>query len=120
MSTRSTITVRDSKDSAEGFSIYRHGDGYPDTPHGVFNTLKEALPYAWPWPRYEAMDFAAAIVAAWKQKGGGNIYFTKGRDAHGDTEYHYEIYQKERNIIVDCYVPGRQVDWYLHNQHILA
>lgn len=118
MSTRSTLTVRDRKNGNEAYSIYRHGDGYPDTEHGVLKTLRQALSYAWPLPRYEAMDFAAAIVAAWKKpaviniysaddKGyasqGGNIYFTTDREAHSDTEYHYEIYPDDKGrVIVEC------------------
>lgn len=99
MSTRSTLTVREKKDGTDTYSIYRHHDGYPDA---VLPDLREALSYAWPLPRYEPMDFAAAIVAAWKRgpkrysenytAQGGSIYLTRDRDAHGDTEWHYEIY----------------------------
>lgn len=111
MSTRSTITVRDRKDGNEAYSICRHSGGYPDTQHGVLATLPQALAYAWPLPRFEAMDFAAAIVAAWKQPArkpyagapylsqGGNIYLTGGRDDHGDTEWHYEIYPEKGNVL---------------------
>jgi hypothetical protein len=140
MSTRSTLTVRDRKDGSEAYSIYRHSDGYPDTPHGVLKTLRQALSYAWPLPRYEAMDFAAAIIAAWKkpattiiyrsgEKGyivqGGNIYFTNGREAHGDTEYHYEIYPDGKGrIAVECleavYPNGwnGQREWHPRGKHI--
>lgn len=111
MSTRSTITVRDRKDGNEAYTIYRHSDGYPDTQHGVLKTLPQALAYAWPLPRYEAMDFAAAIVAAWKQPArkpfpdakylsqGGNIYLTTDREAHGDSEWHYEVYPEKGNVL---------------------
>ena len=117
MSTRCTITVRESKNSPTGYSIYRHSDGYPDTEHGVIATLSQALTYAWPLPRFEPDDFAAAIVAAWKQPAhrpvpsmpdyisqGGNIRFTEGRDAHGDTEFHYEIYPdvKHKGALAIC------------------
>lgn len=100
MSTRSTLTVRNRKDGNESYSIYWHSDGYPDTEHGVVHTLRQALSYAWPLPRFEAMDFSAAIIAAWKTPAqktpyphqGGGIYCTTSRDDHGDTEWHYEIY----------------------------
>ena len=116
MSTRSTLTVRDRKDGNEAYSIYRHSDGYPDTVAGVFATLPQALAYAWPLPRYEPSDFAAAIVAAWKQPAraypgstyisqGGNIYLTEGREAHGDTAYHYEIWPDGKGrLCVECFL----------------
>lgn len=101
MSTRCTLTVRDRPGANQTYSVYRHSDGYPDTEHGVIHTLRAALSYAWLLPRFEADDFAAAIIATWKQPAtrhsatyvgqGGNIRMTEGRDAHGDTEYHYEL-----------------------------
>lgn len=87
MSTRCTISVKGGYDT---FYIYRHSDGYPEGIHGVPATLAKVLPYAWPLPRFEGDDFAAAIVAAWKA-GGGNIRFSSGHDAHSDTEYQYFI-----------------------------
>jgi hypothetical protein len=87
MSTRSTVTVYE---DGQGYSVYRHGDGYPDTEHGVLEGLRAALANAWPWPRFEADDYAAAIVATWRT-GAGGIRLTSGRDAHGDTEYHYDV-----------------------------
>ena len=90
MSTRCTIAVHDKFDT---FTIYRHCDGYPDTAGGVLATLPEAFEFAWRPPRFEADDFAAAIVRAWKTPGGGNIYLTNSHDSHGDTEYMYDITQ---------------------------
>lgn len=97
MGTRSTLTVRNRKDGNESYSIYRHWDGYPNGDGGVVFTLRQALSYAWPLPRFEAMDFSAAIIAAWKRpaernRQGGDIYCTPSRDDHCDTEWHYEIY----------------------------
>ena len=104
MSTRCTVTVRD---EYSAFTIYRHSDGYPLTKHGVIETLGEALPYAWELPRFEAADFAAAIVAAWKKPGGyiqgGYIYLTTNRDDHGDTDYHYEVTAKDGRVRVTTY-----------------
>ena len=51
--------------------LYRHADGYPRGRDGVLATVEHALPYAWPLPRFEAEDFATAIVRAWKSQGGG-------------------------------------------------
>ncbi len=102
MSTRSSITVRD---ESGAFSLYRHSDGYPDTKHGVIATLAQALPLAWPAPRFEADDFAAAIVAAWKHAG-GNIRLSEGHESHADTAFHYEIYQRtDGAVMVQIFVP---------------
>ena len=100
MSTRSVVTVID---KYHAFHIYRHCDGYPGHGSGVIPTLAEALPFAWPLPRFEAMDFAAALVRAWKQEGGGNIYFTAGPDLHGDLEYRYEIRCEDRTLHVKVF-----------------
>ena len=63
-------------------------------------TLQEAIPYAWPNPRFEATDFAAAIVRAWKE-GGGNIYIDGSPKAwemiHGDVEWVYLIKPKKQD-----------------------
>lgn len=99
MSTRSTIKVYDKEDK---FYIYRHYDGYPFGECGVLSELTEALKYAWPLPRFEAMDFAAAIIRAWKN-GGGNIYFTSSHSAHWDTEYQYDVTMKKKEIWISVY-----------------
>src|SRR6185437_7889916 len=94
MSTRCVITVIDEHHS---FSIYRHGDGYPNTDVGVIKTLEAAFEFAWALPRFEADDFAAAIIRAWKMEGGGDIYFTESHERHGDLAYRYEIRQQPDN-----------------------
>jgi hypothetical protein len=71
MSTRCNLIVEDSYDRIQ---LYRHCGGYPDGAGGVLAALEQAIPFAWPLPRFEASDFAAAIVRAWKTEGGGNIY----------------------------------------------
>jgi hypothetical protein len=86
MSTRCTITV---KDSHGEYTLYRHCDGYPDGDGGVIATLRAAFPLAWKLPRFEAADFSAALVAAWKSAP-GNILLCRDRHeiyAH----WHYEI-----------------------------
>lgn len=84
MSTRAVITFVDERDS---FHVYKHSDGYPDD---VLPAIGSAIDMAWPLPRFEAADFAAAFVAA-NKKGGGGIYFTSHYDAHGDLDYRYEV-----------------------------
>ena len=89
MSTRSNIIVEDKHNRIQ---LYRHWDGYPS---GVLPELEIALLYAWQLPRFEAQDFAAAIVRGWKQEGGGNIYIDGSPQGweliHGDVEWVYLI-----------------------------
>lgn len=97
MSTRCNLIV---DDGYKRIQLYRHWDGYPQGGGGVLASLKYALPYAWPLPRFEADDFSAALVRAWKQPGGGNIYIDgspKGWELiHGDTEWVYVIRPKKK------------------------
>ncbi len=86
MGTRAVITFID--DRGDKFSVYQHWDGYPE---GVKKTIAAAKKYAWELPRFEAMDFAAAFIAANKKPGGGSIYVTSGPEAHGDLAYHYDV-----------------------------
>ncbi|MBV1864918.1 MAG: hypothetical protein KUG74_10835 [Rhodobacteraceae bacterium] len=94
MSTRSTITVADKHDS---FDIYQHHDGYPDGPHGLVRHIAMARRLAWDLPRFEAADFAAAILAVLKDRG-GSTYLTKDADLHGDRDYHYQIAPLRENF----------------------
>lgn len=83
-STRAVVTIKDQSDT---FHIYTHSDGYPE--YQVVRIVK-ALEFAWPLPRFDAMDFSAAFVAASK-KHGGEIYLTKDWREHGDLEFRYEV-----------------------------
>lgn len=106
MSTRCNIIIKDKYNSIQ---LYRHCDGYPHSKGGVIENLKEVMPYAWKLPRMEADDFAAAIVRAWKEKGGGNIYIDGTANIpntlHGDIEYYYIITPDYEvgNWKVECY-----------------
>jgi len=84
MGTRAVYTFIDAYNR---LSVYKHWDGYPS---GACGFITKALELAWPLPRFEAEEFAAAFVAANKQ-GAGNVTLTSGPDAHGDLEYTYEI-----------------------------
>jgi hypothetical protein len=84
MSTRAVITI---KDSSESFHVYQHCDGYPA---GIADTLQNAVGRAWALPRFEACEFAAALVAA-NKSGAGNIYLSKGPRFHGDLDYAYIV-----------------------------
>ena len=87
MATRATITVADEADS---FDIYQHHDGYPEGPFGLVRHITMARRLAWDIPRFEAADFAAAVVAVLKDRG-GSTYLTEDAEAHSDRSYHYLI-----------------------------
>jgi hypothetical protein len=40
-------------------TVYKHRDGYPS---GAAQAIEAALPHAWPLPRFEPDEFAAAFV----------------------------------------------------------
>jgi hypothetical protein len=92
MSTRCNIIIADADCRLQ---LYRHHDGYPDSCSGVLATLEKASPFAWSLPRFEADDFAAALVRAWKQENGGNIAIDGSpvdwELIHGDVEWVYLI-----------------------------
>lgn len=86
MSTRAVFTFHAYQ--RDTFHVYKHCDGYPEYAR---ETLFNALPYAWPLPRFEPDDFAAAFIAGNKSKGGGNVYISEGWKSHADLSYRYEI-----------------------------
>jgi hypothetical protein len=89
MATRCNIIV---EDQFHRVRLYRHYDGYPKN---VVPALFQALDYSWPLPRFEANEFAAALVRAWKDYGGGNIRIDgcpkRFELIHGDVEWVYII-----------------------------
>lgn len=85
MGTRCNIIV---KDKNESIQLYRHWDGYPSA---VLADLPDVLTLAWKLPRFEPSDFAAAIVASWKDQA-GNIYIDGNKKLHGDIEWLYTIF----------------------------
>ena len=60
MSTRAMYQFQDSPNEPT-FTVYKHFDGYPEGAAGFF---AGTLGHAWPLPRFEADDFAAAFIAA--------------------------------------------------------
>lgn len=93
MGTRAVFTF---KDEDQSFSVYTQYDGYPE---GAAEFLTKALPFAWALPRFEPDEFAAAFVAANKEKG-GSIRLTTGADAHVDLDYEYEIFQSKNGQMI--------------------
>ena len=91
MSTRAVYTFVEN--DKEFFPVYVHHDGYPS---GAASKIVEAFKKAWPLPRFEADEFAAAFIAANKDKE-GSVRLTTGPQNHSDLDYVYEIFQSSRN-----------------------
>ena len=66
MSTQAIYTFVDPA-SGDEVSVFKHWDGYP---RGAATFLQRAKALAWPFPRFEADEFAAAFVAANKTREG--------------------------------------------------
>lgn len=107
MATRATITVADEHDS---FDIYQHYDGYADGEHGLVRHIAMARQLAWSPPRFEAADFAAAIVAVLKNRG-GSTYLTKDADAHTDRAFHYLIEPTRDDVSAQVQLTITQPSW---------
>src|SRR5579875_1756151 len=70
MGTRAVYTFI--HDADERYSVYKHWDGCP---RWGCRFIANGLKLAWPLPRFEANEFAAAFVAA-NKKQAGDIYLT--------------------------------------------
>jgi len=66
MSTRGMFTIK-GKNGKDSFNIYKHHDMYPEGAAAVIRMAFDV--FAWPLPRYESDELAAAIVAAAKCSG---------------------------------------------------
>ena len=83
MGTRASITFEDAHNS---FTIYQHWDGDPET---IARNVERSKMFAWNLPRFEASDFAAAYVAANKERG-GNIRLLQQQESY-DTQHDYIV-----------------------------
>lgn len=101
MATRCVIEFTEAgTEVGSGFLVYQHWDGDPDT---VENNVRGSLPLAWPLPRYEPDEFAAAFVAA-NKCGTGNIRLLRGtQDIPGDIERYYRVYMMDNNLVMSCF-----------------
>ena len=99
MGTRAVYTFIDQNGR---HSVYKHWDGYPIT---ACQFIANALPLAWPLPRFEADEFAAAFVAANKQQP-GNVRLATGPEAHGDLAYTYEIRCPDGRLRIGIFQAG--------------
>jgi len=113
------------EDSDGVYGAYKHYDGYPS---GAADFIENAKEYAWPFPRFEADEFAAAFVAANKAKKGGEVRLLPMFEStsidmvmedHKWCDYYYviswgvevsklvvEIYGRKYNAVFDSY------DWH--------
>lgn len=111
MGTRAIVTLADSTTLERPLVIYQHWDGYPQ---GMAISVRNALPIAWPLPRFEADEFAAALLAGSKTEGGNLRVLGVGdwRElAPIDIEYAYVIAPGSDGR---PYISGMAVSWYAH------
>ena len=101
MSTRALYRFISYNDPVK-YNVYKHHDGYPS---GASEAIANAMAFAWPLPRFESDEFAAAFVAANKSRkndGGGVRLMASGgwREAAPlDIEYVYIIGQTLRDHV---------------------
>ena len=89
MSTRACYVFRDTYST---HVVYKHMDGYPD---GAIEWIAKARALAWPFPRFEADEFAASFIAANKDRPGDVRTVGQGdwRElAPSDIEYVYIVH----------------------------
>jgi hypothetical protein len=84
MGTRCIIAFKDTRDT---FYVYQHWDGDPDT---VKENVEKAKTFAWPLPRFEADEFAAAYIKANKD-GSGDIRVGRAPENYGDLDFSYTV-----------------------------
>ena len=117
MSTRAMYTFKDAHYTVH---VYKHSDGYPE---GAISWIANARNYAWPLPKFEADDFAAAFVAANKPKydpeavypsAGGGVRLCGNNikepwDMAQDAEYHYVVECNDKGVLnIEVY----EIAWY--------
>lgn len=95
MGTRAVYTF---KSHGEAFHVYKHWDNDPSCAAGF---ISQACLKAWDLPRFEADEFAAAFIAANKDKA-GDICLIKSARACGDAAYFYEVTHDGKGLCVTC------------------
>jgi len=84
------------EDEHEEVHVYKHYDNYPQ---GAVEFIENAKEFAWELPRFEADEFAAAFVAANKNRKGGEVRLVNARfkdrdemlEANDWCDYYYVI-----------------------------
>tara|TARA_R100000656_G_scaffold17391_1_gene16303 strand:+ start:670 stop:1098 length:429 start_codon:yes stop_codon:yes gene_type:complete len=113
MSTRACYTFSDQSGDVH---VYKHHDGYPycKFPQGEGGGLvwiNDAKKFAWPLPRFEADEFAAAFVAANKVTPTGGVRLINTPDPwdfSSDSEYWYKVSCVDGELFVAVF----SVDWW--------
>jgi hypothetical protein len=106
MSTRAIYSFKSADSADPVIHVYRHYDGYPS---GAVDWISAALKLAWPLPRYENDEFAAAFVAANKD-GPGSVRLISGKEPHefaADIEYLYEIEPRDEAAASENFLQPR-------------
>ncbi len=96
MSTRAIVAVID---DSEKYFIYIHWDGRPEM---VLPLIEKATSFAWKFPRYEAGDFAAAIIRVMKEWG-WHIYLAESLLKHLDVNYLYEVSKVKWDLRIETH-----------------
>ena len=101
MGTRAIIEFADVRDErpGNGFLVYQHWDGDPVT---VRTNVLAALPLAWPLPRFEADEFAAAYIAANKKREGGFRLVRYDVDTFDAVRWH-RVYVEDGTLYVSSF-----------------
>jgi hypothetical protein len=94
MSTRAVYSFCDK--TGDMFHVYKHFDGYPQD---AYHFIAKACLLAWPLPRFEASEFAAAFISANKDSE-GDICLTDHWNRHGDLQYRYEVTCKNTQLYI--------------------
>lgn len=94
MGTRALFSFYDRSNQNGPVNVFMHYDGYPE---GAIEALMNAKALAWDFPRFEANEFAAAFIAANKNRA-GNFRIMPCGDPKviaprfcSDIEFRYEI-----------------------------
>ena len=95
MGTRAVYTF---KSHGESFHVYKHWD---NTPENAAEFIAASIWKAWDLPRFEADEFAAAFIAANKDKA-GDIRLIKSARQSADSEYFYEVTHDGKGLCVVC------------------
>ena len=94
------------EDDHEEVYVYKHYNNYPS---GAADFIEKAKELAWELPRFEADEFAAAFVAANKNRKGGEVRLVNarfvGREAMLDANHWCDYYY------VISFIPQEQTLW---------
>jgi len=108
------------EDEHEEVHVYKHYDNYPQ---GAVDFIENAKEFAWGLPRFEADEFAAAFVAANKNRKGGEVRLVNARfkdreemlEANHWCDYYYVISKhNSQDLWIEIY-DRQHVDKYTYD-----